>query len=336
MAEPSGSAVLGVGELSDQHQVRSLIENHDYGGFGDLDHLKTLPSTNKARLHSKLLNTQTVEGVPFPASIAIVRAILGVDDTIGKRGDGKNLRVEPQMMRFGVYHQQMTQVKEVGFGAMKAAFDRVRFQRDVARSEVDNLRYLSGHIVGGTASLLEWHGYEFYSIPPHTSNAMWDLFEMGNTTWASTKPDSHQYTVIDDVGGEVPAFSPVLVAANRNMEAVNDAALVGRRLPAAPMSQRGSFLHLIVFMGPRTPTPGAYLDMVKGHFNILGDDSHHSRPYAPDEAWLVAYYEPSPRFSAADRAKARSEISYLGLPRDPFIDPWVAAVNGTNNSAPPV
>ena len=327
-ALPEGAA-LAPALLGDAQQVRALIESHDYGGFGDLDHLKTLPSTNKARLHNKLLNTHLIEGVPFPASIAIVRAILGVDGQMGLRGD-KDLRVEPEKLRFGVYHRQMTQVKEVGFGDFKAAFDRVRFHRDVLRAQLTNLKYLQGAIPGTTASLIEWHGYEFYSIPAAASDAMWDLFGIGSTTWASTDPANRQYEATDEIGERVLALSPVLVAAHRNNEAVDESARKGQRLSSVPMSQHGSSLHLLVFMGPRSPAPGVYQEMIWSHFNILGDEVLRPRAYAPEEAWIVAYYEPMPKILAVDMSRAR----YLG--RDPgpaSDDPWVKALPSAFGSA---
>ena len=333
MAE-SGSATTADAARSGEQQVRDLIESHDYCGFGDLDHLKTLPSTNKARLHSKLLNSKLVEGVPFPASVALVRAVLSADDQIGGRGD-RDLRVEPHKLRFGVYHQQMTQVKEVGFGDLKAAFDRVRFHRDVNQTDVLNLRYLDGHVPGGSANLLEWRGYEFYSIPAPTSNTMWDLFEMGKTTWAKTQeaePGNHHsihHKMVDEVWADTPTIVPLLVAANRNQEEIEFARRKGQRIPAVPMSQHGAVLHLVLFVGPRTPTPGAYQEMVKTHFNILGDEGQHLRPYAPEEVWLVAYYEPPPRLLVVEKERFR----FLGMGDTPDpTDIWVQDLNRDSKS----
>ena len=308
-------------ETMDRLKVKGLLEQHDYDGFGDLDHLRTLPESNKARLHSKLVNQGVVEGVPFPASLAIVRAILCADLQMTERGgEGYRLSSEPDKLRFGVHHSQMAQVKEVSFSDLKRGFDRIRFQRDVTRTTV-GLRYLDGGIPGSQASIHDWRGFEFYSIPAPTSNLLWDLFDMDKTTWARTESEHRQYSVFNEVGEEVPAFSPVLVAADRNLEEIETARLQGRRIPAVPMSQHGALLHMALFEGPRMTMPGAYQEMVWSHFNALGDEKFHRRPYAPGETWLVVDYEPPPRVRAVDLAR----FHFVGRAPDP-VDPWIRSL----------
>lgn len=301
---------------TDAERIRALIETYEYEGFGDLDHLLTVPTRSRQRLHSKLASLDAVEGVPFPASMAIVRAI--ILDSMAREDDREpSLADQPGNLRFGVYRQHMPCVKEVTYRQLQDGFHRIRFHRDVGGEQI-------GARVGSpdhrNPTLNDWRGFEFYSIPAMTSDSLWDLYDMSETDWANPDWPRREIDYYDSQGTKVEAYSPILVAYTRNQDRLKEFRALKRRIPAIPMSQHGSCLHLTLIRIPRLMPEHSHLlqDLINQNFPILGDSSVRHRPYIPGESWLVATYEPPPNIRAIPGRELPGFIGLAETPRDPW------------------
>jgi len=302
---------------TDADRIKALIENFDYEGFGDLDHLLTVPTRSRKRLHDKLARTDRVEGVPFPASLAFVRAIIN-DETNREVAREARLSEYPGNLRFGVFRQHMTEVKEVSFSELQAGFCKIRFHQDVPSDE------LGARGPRGDTMIRDWRGFEFYSIPALTSDALWDLYDMDDTPWAKPENALAPPEIIRDPSGEtIEAYAPLLVAATRNRTVLDDLRRQRRRVPAIPMSQHGACLHLTLFRIPRQLSGKKDQDLeiqeiVNMNFPILGLGARRARPYLPGESWLVATYQPPPNVRSVPGVGTPGFIGLAATPRDPW------------------
>jgi len=265
----------------DRDKIIGLLDNYQFEGFVDLVHLSKVGRISQ--LAHRLADLSWIDWTPFPASIAIVRALIRAHQLMDWT---KDTREFADNMRFGFWCPHLPSVMEATYSEFQAAFAGTRFKRDAPFSD----SFLaSSHQSSRPFELgfTEWREFGFYHVPPTTLDAMWDAFRM----------DDHPNSKIDSGlkfcrrgtdGNYIERPRPVLVGntRNRNLPQVD-----GRSVPVYSMSHPGSGIVLSLVVIPRIHiepsalVAEAYPALAKGGLR---------RELVGGEAWLIAGYEPPP------------------------------------------